>query len=181
MCKANIAVTACSACLLELARIIDLEIDTDDTKDPSCKRVPNYFGSCNTRLTDDDDLDGVAVFLILSVAEEVCAIICGSLPVVIPQLLREYRRERSSRKTSSSYSTKLGSVPQSRGIVRGFQKLGEGPYESQNLGGEHTDWAIPLNTVVTETPPQTEDPCDAQIVVRREFEVTVGGLETHSV
>lgn len=119
------------------------------------------------------------VFLILSVAEEVCAIICGSLPVVIPQLVREYKRERSSQKTNNSYSTGLGAVPQSRSVIRGFRKLGAG---SNDL--TYTDWAcgsIPLNTVVTETPPQTEDPGDTQIVVKREFEVTVGCLDPDAV
>ena len=42
--------TACSACLLELARIIELEVDTDDSADPSCKRVPNYIQDHDTRL-----------------------------------------------------------------------------------------------------------------------------------
>lgn len=45
-----------SACLLELARIIELLVDTDDSADPSCKRVPNYIQNCATRLTDADDV-----------------------------------------------------------------------------------------------------------------------------
>lgn len=178
------AVTARSACLLELARIVELEVDTDDQSDPSCKRVPNHILRCETRPTNYNDLDGVVVFLILSVAEEVCAIICGSLPVVIPQLFREYKssRERSSQKKDRSYSMDLGAITQSRSMVRGFEKLGEGSgdraYESRNLAGERIGWAcgsIPANTVVAETLPHTEDPGDAQIVVQRNYEVTVGG------
>lgn len=67
-------------------------------------------------------------------------------------------------------------------MVKGFEKLGEGSgdraYESRNLAGERIDWAcgsIPANTVVAETIPHTEDPGDAQIVVQRNYEVTVGG------
>lgn len=181
-------VIARSACLLELARIIELEVDTDDQGDASCKRVPNDVRNCDLRPTNDDDLDGVAVFLILSVAEEVCAIICGSLPVVIPQIVREYNRKRSSQKADHSHSTSLGAVPPSRSMIRGFQKLGEGSgdqtYESQNPASELTDWAcgsIPMNTVVADTTPQTEDPGDAQIIVKREYEVTVGGSDMHAV
>lgn len=36
-----------SACLLELARIIELEVDTDDQLDPSCKRVSVIYFSRN--------------------------------------------------------------------------------------------------------------------------------------
>lgn len=99
-------VTARSACLLELARIVDLEVDTDDKSGPSCKRVLNFGRHCDTRSTNDNDLKGVAVFLILSVAEEVCAIICGSLPVVIPQLFREFKRGRPSQQVGHSYTAK---------------------------------------------------------------------------
>ena len=176
-------VAACSACLLELARIIELEIDTDDQADPSCKRVPTHVRSSNTEPTNNDALDGVVVFLILSVAEEVCAVVCASLPVVAPQLFREYKNKRSSQRTDNSYT-------HTRTMVKGFQKLGEGSgdqttttTESRILAGEE-EWAcgsIPLNTVVTENPPQTEDPGDAQIVVKREYEVTVGGSDAHAV
>ena len=187
--KANLTAIACSACLLELARIVELEIDTDDQSDTSCKRLPNHLRSRDTNPTNDDNLDGVVVFLILSVAEEVCAMTCGSLPVVIPQLVREYKRNHSSPKSDHSYSTKLGNVPQSRGLIRGFRKLGgessgDRVYEGQNLAGEQSNWpcgSIALNTVVAETPPHTKDPGDAQIVVKKEYEVTVGGSDAQAV
>lgn len=144
--------------------------------------------SCDNRPANDGALDGVVVFLILSVAEEVCAIICGSLPVVIPQLIREFKKERPSQKSDHSYTTKLGPVPQSRSLIRGFQKLGEGSgdqvYETRDLAGEHDDLAcgsFPMNTVVAETPPQSENPGDAQIVVRKGYEVTVAGSGPHAV
>ena len=105
--------------------------------------------------------------------------ICASLPVVAPQLLREYKNKHSSQRTDNS--------SHSRSMVKGFQRLVEGSgdqtTESRILAGEE-EWAcgsIPLNTVVTENPPQTEDPGDAQIVVKKEYEVTVGGSDGHAV
>ena len=65
---------------------------------------------------------------------------------------------------------------------RGFQRLGEGLdgqlHGTQDLSGENTDpygSSIPLNTVVAETLPRGEDPGDAQIVVKKEFHISVGG------
>ena len=77
-------VTARSACLLELGRIVELEVDTDDKNDPSCKYISILLARCRTSLANDADLDGVVRFLILSAAEAVCAILCASLPVVVP-------------------------------------------------------------------------------------------------
>lgn len=183
--KADIAP---SACLLELARIIELLVDTDDSADPSCKPIPDNLLKYDTKLTDDDGLDGVVIFLILSVAEEVSAILCASLPVVIPQIFRELKGDRSLQKTEDSYTTNNGTVPQSRGMIRGFQKLGEGSgeqiYQNQNLAGEQYDFAggsIPLNTVVAETTPQTEDPGAARVVVKTEYEVIRAGSDPHAV
>lgn len=177
-----------SACLLELARIVELLVDTDDSADPSCKRGPNYIHKYDTNLTDDDVLDGVVIFLILSVAEEVCAILCASLPVVIPQIFREMKNEQSLQKTEDSYVPNHGTGPQSRGMIRGFQKLGEGSgeqiYQNHNLAGEQYDFAggaIPLNTVVAEPTPQTEDPGDARVVVKTEYEVIRVGSDPHAV
>ena len=176
------------ACLLELARIIELLVDTDDSADPSCKRVPNFILNYDTNLTDHDLLDGVVIFLILSVAEEVSAILCASLPVIIPQIFREMKGNRSLQKKEDSYTTNHGTVPQSRGMIRGFQKLGEGSgeqiYQTQNLAGEQYDFAggsIPLNTVVAETTPQTEDPGDARVLVKTEYEVIRAGSDPHAV
>ena len=181
-------VITCSACLLELARIIDLEVDTDDKSDPSCRRVPKYFWRCDTRLANDGKLDGVVVFLILSVAEEVCAMICASLPVVIPHVLREYRRKRTSQKTSSSYPSKLGSRSQLRSMIRGFQKLGgrsgDRTYPCEDLAGEHTDQvpgSIQLDALVAQEPLRFEDHGNGRIAVKREYEVTLGDSDPHAV
>ncbi|KAL2164995.1 hypothetical protein VTH06DRAFT_291 [Thermothelomyces fergusii] len=59
------------ACLLELARIMNLLLDTDDKTDPSY---------------------GVANFLILTAAEETCAVACACLPVIGPQVYRHLKR-----------------------------------------------------------------------------------------
>ena len=183
-----IVVITCSACLLELARIIDLEVDTDDKSDPSCRRVPKHFWTCDSRLANDGNLDGVVVFLILSVAEEVCAIICASLPVVIPHVLREYRRERTSHKTSSSYPSNPGSRSQLRSMIRGFQKLGgrsgDRIYPGEDLAGEHSDrvpGSIQLDALATQEPPRFEDHGNGQIVVKREYEVTLGDSDPHAI
>ena len=73
-------------------------------------------------------------------------------------------------------------------MIRGFQKLGEGSgeqiYHNQNLAGEQYDFtggSIPLNTVVAETTPQTEDPGDARVVVKKEYEVIRAGSDAHAV
>ncbi|KAF7531386.1 hypothetical protein G7054_g8919 [Neopestalotiopsis clavispora] len=70
------------ACLLELARILALIIDTDDKTDPSW---------------------GVAVFLILTAAEETTAVVCACLPIIGPLLYRHYRIFRG--KSNKSRST----------------------------------------------------------------------------
>ncbi|KAK5996345.1 hypothetical protein PT974_01679 [Cladobotryum mycophilum] len=57
------------ACLLDLSRIIELGVDTDDKVDPSY---------------------GIVMFLILSAATEVAAIVCASLPIINPELLKQY-------------------------------------------------------------------------------------------
>ena len=171
--------TPCSACLLELARIIDLEIDTDDKSDPSCKCLRRRSQSSNTIPANCNASDGVVVFLILSVAEEVCAIICASLPVVIPQLFRTYKNKHSSQKTDSSYSEGLAAVPTSRSKFGGFYKLSEGSGRQTNEGchaADGQDWAsgsIQLNSVVVESCPQSQDLDGAHIMVKREYEVTV--------
>lgn len=54
-------------------------------------------------------LDGVVSFLILTVAEEVTAIICSSLPVVLPFLYQQYK---NSKKVESR---KYGPAPSSKG------------------------------------------------------------------
>lgn len=156
-----------------------MEVDTDDQRDPSCKHVPKDIQSSTARLTNGDALDGVVVFLILSVAEEVCAIICASLPVVIPQFVRGYRSKRSSQETENSYPKRLVAMPQPRSTVGGFQKLSEGlgdrGCEARNLSGGQ-DWgsgSILLNHVVVESCRRNQDLGDAQIGVEREYEVTV--------
>lgn len=179
--NADKAVTARSACLLELARIVELEVDTDDKNDPSCKCVPVQLGSCRTRSTDDDDIDGVVMFLILSAAEAVCAIVCASLPVVVPQLSKEYKNMRSSRRSKYGASTKHETLSQSRSTSRGFQKLversGHQTDHALNLPGKQTEQpfdSIPLSTVVVETPALADDLDDAHIVVTKEVKVVRG-------
>ncbi|KAL8953123.1 MAG: hypothetical protein Q9222_001006 [Ikaeria aurantiellina] len=120
------------ACMLELARIVQLFVDTDDKTDPSY---------------------GVVIFLILSVAEEVCAILCGSLPVVFPVLYQQYKNrptksspssssQRKSNSNSTSRFTKFSAaVPALGSLGKGFGKLDEESESSVELkshGGNGT-------------------------------------------
>ena len=124
---------------------------------------------------------GVTVFLILTVAEEVCAIICSTLPVVIPQLFQAWKKHRSTH-TDDTIVNKAGSANASKSTTRGFQKLGE---FGQDLGDVSLDTqgslaeqidrqadAIPMNTVIAHTTCTHDDNSDAGIVIKKEFEVT---------
>ncbi|KAK6079490.1 ribosomal protein L14 [Seiridium cupressi] len=84
------------ACLLELARILALIIDTDDKLDPSY---------------------GVAVFLILTAAEETTAVVCACLPVIGPQLYKYTKSFRRRNRTSHSYVK--SAVPSSLDVTSG--------------------------------------------------------------
>ncbi|KAL8714471.1 MAG: hypothetical protein Q9220_001804 [cf. Caloplaca sp. 1 TL-2023] len=181
------------ACLLELARIVQLFEDTDDKTDPSY---------------------GVVIFLILSVAEEVCAILCGSLPVVFPILYQQYKNRpakssaplSSSQRKSKSNSNNSGSrftskfsaaVPALGSLGKGFGKLDEDSESSVELkshgghGGTMVSndrsaggWpfdnsnAASYTVAAAKTPATGKDVVDEErdIVVRKEVHVTaVGG------
>ncbi|KAI1146539.1 hypothetical protein F4825DRAFT_190181 [Nemania diffusa] len=58
------------ACILELARILALNLNTDDKNDTSY---------------------GVVTFLILTAAEETTAVVCACLPVVAPRLYKKFK------------------------------------------------------------------------------------------
>lgn len=149
----------------------------------------------------------MVIFLILSVAEEVCAILCGSLPVVLPILYQQYKAWRqptsnSSRKykiNSGSGLTKLSTVvPPSRSLGRGFGKLDEESDSSVELkshgagnttlasNGGGGGWPFDNNDAPTYTVAAAQTPAKAEnvvdegdIVVRKEVHVTaVGGDNT---
>ena len=118
----------------------------------------------------------MVIFLILSVAEEVCAIICASLPVIGPQLFQEFKKHKVTEKSDPDSSIMMGS------INRGFYRLGEKnrdtSLEAQNLpSNAHTEWLgspNPHNETTVESPPNNSGPDDSQIMVRSEYKVTVG-------
>ncbi|KAI1170951.1 hypothetical protein F4777DRAFT_594509 [Nemania sp. FL0916] len=64
------------ACLLELARVLTLNLNTDDA---------------------DDTSYGVVLFLILTAAEETTAVVCACVPVIAPRILNRLRERPSSR------------------------------------------------------------------------------------
>ncbi|OTB04275.1 hypothetical protein M426DRAFT_11654 [Hypoxylon sp. CI-4A] len=88
------------AAFLELARILELLVDTDDKGDTSY---------------------GVAVFLILTAAEETTAVVCACVPVIIPQLYKVFKGNNSK----SSYVYNRNGDPNSSGkrSDRGFKRV----------------------------------------------------------
>ncbi|KAG8528503.1 uncharacterized protein KY384_007421 [Bacidia gigantensis] len=139
--------------------LLELEVDTDDKTDPSY---------------------GVVLFLILSAAEAVCAILCASAPVVGPQVFKEYKAHHNStpKHTTTGASSKLATVSTSS---KRFHKLSG---ESGDLSSDETQilpdqvqdtqHAIPLNSVNIETPARarSSQPGDDEIVVKSEVYVT---------
>lgn len=141
----------------------------------------------------------MVVFLILTVAEEVTAIICSSLPVVIPFLYQQCKsRQRNptysskrSKYQSSTNHTKLSSiVTPSRSLNRGFGKLNEhsdsiielrshgaGNLASVSTGGA-ADWPLcsndPSYSMAAAGPAKAQDVinCERDIVVRKEVHIT---------
>ncbi|KAL2275888.1 hypothetical protein FJTKL_01444 [Diaporthe vaccinii] len=75
------------ACMLELGRILDLILDTDDKTDPSW---------------------GVAIFLILTAAIETAAVVCACLPVIGPQLIKAYKKVSGTSSGYPSYENSSG-------------------------------------------------------------------------
>ncbi|KAI1418137.1 hypothetical protein F5Y13DRAFT_199208 [Hypoxylon sp. FL1857] len=88
------------AALLELARVLALLIDTDDKTDPSY---------------------GVAIFLILTAAEETTAVVCASVPVVLPQLAKKFKRKQDEH--SYVYDRSGGQNSSGKRSARGFKRV----------------------------------------------------------
>lgn len=70
------------ACLLELARILDLLINTDDKTDPSW---------------------GVTIFLILTVSIETIAVVCACIPVIGPRMVKNLRIKHVTKPSDPSH------------------------------------------------------------------------------
>lgn len=124
----------------------------------------------------------MVVFLILTVAEMVCAIICSTLPVVIPQIFQTWKKHRSTH-SDDTIANKASITNPSKNTTRGFQKLGEFgqdlgdiSLESQGSSADQIDAqadAIPMNTVIARpTGAHNDDSSDTGIVIKKEFEVT---------
>lgn len=148
----------------------------------------------------------MVVFLILTVAEEVTAIICSSLPVVIPFLYQQSKSRQHSPSHSSKRSkfqsspnlTKLSSlVPPSISFGRGFGKLDEHSDSSIELRshgagnialvstGGAAEWPFcsnnPSYSMAAATPAKAQNVANAgrDIVVRKEVRITtVNGTES---
>lgn len=137
----------------------------------------------------------MTVFLILTVAEQVCAIICSTLPVVIPQLFQAWKKHHSTH-TDDTVVTKPGTVNASKNTTRGFKKLGEFGQDLGDVSLEESQAslaelqidgqadAIPMNTVIAQTTcTHDEGNRDAGIVIKKEFEVTSSqaGTRSHAI
>jgi hypothetical protein len=109
-----------------LARIIELTIDTDDKIDPSY---------------------GVVVFLALSAATEVAAIICSCLPVIVPQAFKEYKsyKHPSWRSPHGNYSGRAFSTWQSQNRKSRHFKAIDDPLadDELRLASSEQDWKGP--------------------------------------
>ena len=133
-------------------------------------------------MADDDVLDGVVVFLILTAAEGVCAVVCASLPIIIPQAILEYRLRRGT--VSSGYgSGKLVTRSQPSNTNRGFRELvmAQGDQTEDVLipparGTERYQSFVPMNHIVTvkSTPADNDRKDEDHILVETRFEVTSG-------
>lgn len=108
--------------------------DTDDKNDPSCK----YFILRTIISTVSHTLlDRVAIFLILSAATEVAAIVCASLPVLGPEAFKEYKRRRAA----PSYD--YGSQSHSRNrLSKGFDQLYGSGSRTASDHGQHQPIAL---------------------------------------
>ncbi|OTB11375.1 hypothetical protein K445DRAFT_26733 [Daldinia sp. EC12] len=119
------------ACLLELARVLVLLLDTDDKTDPSY---------------------GVAVFLILTAAEETVAVVCASLPVIVPQLVKRYKGKAGG--SSYVYDQNAAQASSEKRSARGFKRVAslnhiwtmQTTVDGSKIDNSHED-GIPLNTI----------------------------------
>ncbi|KAI0419650.1 hypothetical protein F5X98DRAFT_68886 [Xylaria grammica] len=88
------------ACVLELARILALNLGTDDK---------------------DDTSYGVVIFLILTAAEETTAIVCACLPVVAPRLLKKFKGKTSD--SGRHYEDNVNLSTSLKWSNRGFKRV----------------------------------------------------------
>ncbi|KAL8993866.1 MAG: hypothetical protein Q9188_007215 [Gyalolechia gomerana] len=142
--------------------------------------------------------DGVVIFLILSVAEEVCAILCSSLPVVLPILYQSCKNQNGIRSSSSQRKVNLDStsrftkfsaavVPALGTFGTNFRKLDE---ESESIielkphGAARSkpkpsvtrtgsEWPLDNNNIASYSVAATETSAKAEDVVDRERDIVV--------
>ena len=111
--------------------------------------------------------DGVVVFLILSAATEVAAIVCASMPIVGPQALKVYKRYRHP---SHNRSSKL-SLSRHRGPTSsGFEQLDN---NCASRDRNEDPIALSLLEVGGENDQTQNKVGDGKIWVRREVSVRI--------
>ncbi|KAI0843430.1 hypothetical protein F5Y06DRAFT_3874 [Hypoxylon sp. FL0890] len=151
------------AALLELARVLDLLTDTDDKTDPSY---------------------GVAIFLILTAAEETTAVVCASVPVILPQLAKKLRKKRGE----SSYISDRNGGQDSSGkrSARGFKRVASFNHiwtvptgiDASQVDATHDD-DIPLTSVQITGKSTSKDsiPYGAPDSMQRQHRDQIGDIE----
>ncbi|KAI0536473.1 hypothetical protein GGR58DRAFT_514519 [Xylaria digitata] len=114
------------ACVLELARILALNLKTDDK---------------------DDTSYGVATFLILTAAEETTAIVCAYLPVVTPRLFSKFKVKASN--SDGIYKEKRDLSTSTNRSNCGFKRVTSfNPIATQDINVElASDDNIPLTYI----------------------------------
>ncbi|KAI0206682.1 hypothetical protein F4808DRAFT_3071 [Astrocystis sublimbata] len=110
------------ACVLELARILALNLKTDDKQDTSY---------------------GVVLFLILTAAEETTAVVCACLPVVAPRLFSRFRGNTNHSNHLSEENKEINTFMWKR---QGFKRVTSlNPIADPNTVIEHvSDNDVPL-------------------------------------
>lgn len=101
-------------------------------------------------------------------------------------LCKKWRKHQSSDRSDHSSSVKLASINRSRRLSKAFQKLGEAVLdvrsETQNLHQssflELRVDTTPLHTASAESQPRVRDKEHPLIMVKMEYQVTVGDRQT---
>lgn len=114
-------------------------------------------------------VDGVVVFLILTAATEVAAALCAALPIVGPQIMKEYKLRQASPSSRSKPSHYIHRSHQGQG----FEQIEASHGESD---GRNSVIALnPLNTLQGHPRRLNE----GEIWVDSEVKITVGYAHNH--
>ena len=177
-----------SACALDVARIVELSVETDDKVDPSCKSLELILHSHREYPEETSSLantaipDGVVVFLILTAFTEVAAIMCACLPIIVPKTFKEVKVHRRrpgkiSRESMGKGSNKLRGTSSSYPYRnQRFRKLKGSSVEDTNQlpysKSEVRSDSVALKNIDPTKCGHVQHTDNNHIVVENEFEVS---------